>query len=343
MEQEYIKDLNIIVLMEFGSHLYGTDTPQSDKDYKGVFLPTFEQLALNNIPKTFSFSSKKEKGEGIKNTSKDMDCEVYSLHYFIKLACEGQTVALDMLHAPTNRIIKSSPIWNKIVENRNKFYTKNLSAFFGYVQKQAAKYGVKGSRIQAVNDVIEIIETYEDLLFDNNPFDNNLDIRLRNIWKFLPVGEHSDYMKDYSPQGIKQYKVCGKILQETMRLDYAKKILMLYVKNYGKRAKLAANNEGIDWKAVSHAIRAALQVRELLLHNTITFPLKKANLVRKIKKGTYDYLLVVAPILEKLIDSTYKLSENSSLPEKVNRKYWDKFIIETISELFIKKCDCHQK
>ena len=43
--------MNLIVKMVFGSHLYGTNTPQSDKDFKGVFMPTNEQIYLGKIPK----------------------------------------------------------------------------------------------------------------------------------------------------------------------------------------------------------------------------------------------------------------------------------------------------
>ena len=31
---------NIIVLMKFGSHLYGTNTENSDTDLKGIYMPT---------------------------------------------------------------------------------------------------------------------------------------------------------------------------------------------------------------------------------------------------------------------------------------------------------------
>lgn len=30
--------------MVFGAHLYGTATPESDLDYKGIFLPAKEEL-----------------------------------------------------------------------------------------------------------------------------------------------------------------------------------------------------------------------------------------------------------------------------------------------------------
>lgn len=36
-----------VVYMTFGSHLYGLDTPMSDKDYKGVCLPDTKSLLLD--------------------------------------------------------------------------------------------------------------------------------------------------------------------------------------------------------------------------------------------------------------------------------------------------------
>ena len=38
-----MNDLNLIVKMQFGSHVYGTDLPTSDLDYKAVYLPTADE------------------------------------------------------------------------------------------------------------------------------------------------------------------------------------------------------------------------------------------------------------------------------------------------------------
>ena len=310
----------IIVKMLFGSHLYGTNTSDSDTDFKGIFLPTKEQIFLGKIPK--NYNNAKKKAEGQKNTSDDIDVEMYSLHYFIKLACEGQTVALDMLHAPGNMIVEKSDIWDRIVKNREKFYTKNLKAFVGYSRRQAAKYGIKGSRLDVVRQVVNILKAYSFTGWKLKPF-----------WQDLPVGEHSGYIET-NESGVKQYQICGKVLQETMKVDYAKDILQRYLDNYGHRAYLAARNEGIDWKAVSHALRAAYQVKELLIENTITFPLKEAPFLREVKQGKLDYLTKVAPKLESLMDEVEILSENSSLPAKPNRKFWDRFIINVLEKEF---------
>lgn len=312
-----MKNLNLIVKMKFGSQLYGTDTPDSDIDYKGIFLPSKSEILLNKVPKSYNENTKK--GSEEKNTSEDVDIEIYSLHYFIKLACEGQTVALDMLHAPFDMILTKSDIWDSIILNRKMFYTKNLKSFVGYARKQAAKYGIKGSRLNAAKEVIDFLKKYDP------------EIKLQAIWNHLPIGEHLHFIEP-NPDDIPQYQVCGKIFQATSKINYVLPILERFYKQYGKRAQDAAKNKGIDWKAISHAIRAALQVKQLLLENNITFPLRKAKFLREVKLGKYDYITEIVPVLENLMDEVEELSKRSSLPNKVNRNYWDKWLISTLEE-----------
>ncbi len=103
--------MRIIVKMKFGAHLYGTATPDSDMDYKGIFLPTKEELLLGRVPKSPNYSTGKDES---RNTKNDIDIELYALNYFKKLACDGQTVAMDMLHAPENMILQKS---KKLITN----------------------------------------------------------------------------------------------------------------------------------------------------------------------------------------------------------------------------------
>ena len=314
--------METIVKMIFGSQLYGTNTPESDQDFKGVFLPSKEQILLGKIPKNMSHSSKKDSTE--KNSPDDIDFEEYSLHYFIHLACEGETVALDMLHAPDNMILESSPIWYQIVSRRQRFYTKNLKAFVGYARRQASKYGIKGSRLNDAKRVLEFLDNYMFSEFEYNP-----NPRISSIWEVLPTGEH---IIKYPPNenNIRYYEVCGRKIGETELITNARVVVINFINKYGERAKQAANNEGIDWKAISHAFRAAFQVKQILTEGTITFPLKEAKLLLDIKQGKLDYQTVVAPELELLIEEVEMLSAKSSLPDKGDRAYWDKFIIDTI-------------
>ena len=94
-----------------GSHLYGLDTPESDKDYKGVFMPDTDELLLGTSPKQISHSTGSDHS---KNSSEDTDTTWYSLPEFIKLASQGEIIAIDMLYADTHPecIIQWSPEWN---------------------------------------------------------------------------------------------------------------------------------------------------------------------------------------------------------------------------------------
>ena len=71
--------MDLIVKMIFGSHLYGTAIERSDCDYKGIFLPTREEILLGRVPKCRQFSSA---GDGVRNTPQDVDVEIYSLPRF---------------------------------------------------------------------------------------------------------------------------------------------------------------------------------------------------------------------------------------------------------------------
>ena len=153
--------------------------------------------------------------------------------------------------------------------------------------------------------------------------------RLKDIWDLLP---ESHYLHKYVDKktGIKMYEVCGKKFPETAKLEYVLSILKKFEYEYGHRSRLASETNSYDWKSISHAIRAAIQVKELLTAGTITFPLKEADFLRKVKVGELDYKTVVAPHLETLMDELEILSAKSSLPEEVDKAYWDIFVIDMI-------------
>lgn len=319
--------METIVKVIFGSHLYGTSTEKSDHDYKGIFMPSSDDVILGRVPK--SINEKTNTKKNTKNTVDDVDLEMYSLHYFIKLACEGETVALDMLHVPESMIIEKNYIWDEIVNNREKFYTKNLKAFVGYARRQAAKYGVKGSRLNDARRVLDCL----------NGVNDTTDLcKLYHIWDILPEGEHI-FKHPVNQNGERMYEVCGRKIGEKVFVKYAIEVVKTFCDNYGDRVRMAANNEGIDWKAISHAFRAAFQVKQLLTEGTITFPLQNAKVLLAIKNGEYDYQTMIAPLLDNLIDEIEEISKNSNLPEKVDKIFWDDFIIRVVKErYFCTKC-----
>ncbi len=302
-----------IVEMLFGSHLYGTDGPNSDHDFKGVFMPTSREIALQRVPKSINHSTKRGVG---RNTNEDVDTEFYSLHYFLNLACAGETVALDMLHAPAKALTQSTPLWMELTRLRERFYTKNLRAFVGYARRQAAKYGVKGSRLADAKLVLEFLRS-------------NAQFTVNYVWNVLPEGEH--IQKTENENGP-IYIVCGKALVPNALCSHYIPMLEKFTQNYGDRAKQAEQNAGVDWKAVSHAFRAGYQVKHILTHGGYSYPLPETDYLIRVKNGELHFRDEVGPALDALMDELEVLTTQSTLPEKVDREYWDNWLVSVLKE-----------
>lgn len=337
---EICKELDIVVLMSFGSELYGTQVgiddlneeekkePEkyiSDKDFKGIYIPNKYDTFRGKIQKSILFNSKKNQDE--KNTSNDIDCELLAIQYFFELAIKGDTSILDMLHCPNELLIKDSKFWQTIRGMRDKFYTKSLGTFVDYARGQAAKYGMKGSRLSDAKNVLDFLKINVSVHSEVD-----LDIRLRDVWDSLPKGRHI-IKHPIDKTGLRMYEVCNRKLQETSKLNYCIDVIQRFYDEYGKRAKLASENKGIDWKAVSHALRAGLQLEELLTDGIITFPLKDAEFLKNVKLGRYAYFCV-ATYLDYMVDKLEDMNRNSSLPEKVDLDYVNRVLVDMINYHF---------
>lgn len=320
--------MNKILEIKFGSHLYGTNTENSDTDYKGIYLPTAKEICLNSYQKTICSTRSKQIGE--RNTKDDVDIEFFSLDRFLQLLCQGQTVALDMLFSPDFK--SSNNFLEHIYINKDKFLNKNINAFVGYTKQQAAKYGVKGFRVHALNIILSFLES----LMECNDFQVNK--------RFADYPYLEDCIKSWGNPHIKFVtnandnchaqkflEVCDKKMALTMKIKDAYDFCKKRYDAYGHRAQMAKRNEGIDWKAVSHAVRIASQAKELLLTGFITFPRPDRELLVKIKTGQMPYEQVQQLIEQGLEDITIA-SEKSNLREKPDIDWCDNFIYNIYSE-----------
>jgi len=303
--------------MKFGSHLYGTNHETSDTDFKGIYLPTLEELILQKTSKSINNITKKDCT--MKNTKDDVDSEIYSIHYFLQLAYKGETVALDMLHVPKGFEETSSEEWQFIRENRSKFYTKNLKAYVGYCRTQAAKYGIKGSRLSDAENVINYLKSVDDKT-----------MKLADVWGALPQGENIRFIEieDAHQADKRAIEICSRKIMADTKVQYAIDVIQKFYDSYGQRALMAKNNDGIDWKAISHAFRAGLQLKEIYETGNLIYPLKDAKFLLDVKQGKYHYQNDgIAQQLESLIDEIEQLANNSNYPEKVDVKFWEDWLL----------------
>ena len=316
-----------IITMVFGSFCYGTNTPFSDRDMKGIFIPEAKNILLGRGKETIS--EKRLKNPGEKNISEDIDIEYFSLKQYFKLLAEGQTVALDMLFVPSkfwNLQNCEWKIWDHIRYNREKFFTCKSAAFVGYCRQQAKKYGIKGSRVAAVREVLEFLHHFPDI-------HQKLGVAKDIIEKFAINKPFISVIEIPQSNGvpIKFLEVCDRKLSFTASIKSAIEVTQHLMDEYGARALMAENNEGVDWKAVSHACRIGEEAIEFFMTGNITFPRPNCQELLRIKKGEVPYLDVAGRI-EDLFDEVEYAAAHSGYPDEVDHEWIDNLLLDVYND-----------
>ena len=320
----------IIFKSIYGSNLYGTATPSSDLDIKTIMLPNGRDIVLQKAKQVSS--QQRPKSDLEKNTAGELEVEIFSLQKYLHLLSEGQTVALDMLFAPKSAwLIEPNKIWFDIIANKDRLVTRKAAAFVGYCRQQANKYGVKGSRIAAARGALTMINMAID-----HAGNNKEKVELYNDLIDRQIVLHPEYMAlvdiDQPNSGpIRHWEVCGRKIPFNSTLKNAFNILDKLVNEYGNRTLQAEQDGGVDWKALSHAVRIADEAIELFQTGNITFPLRNVNHIMDIKTGKLSYK-EVAEEIESLLDEVEKAQLESSLPDHPDYEWIDNFVYKIYKE-----------
>ncbi len=119
---DFIKD-RLILKVYAGSHSYGTNTPESDEDFRGICIPPKSYLlGLDN------FESK---------DTKNPDEVIYSLHKFVQLALQNNPNILDALFVTNNHVLFINDFGKELRDIRYDFLSKNVyKTYGGYAYSQ---------------------------------------------------------------------------------------------------------------------------------------------------------------------------------------------------------------
>lgn len=118
---------NTIFLTISGSNLYGTNTPASDIDKRGVCIPP-PKIALG-------FANRFEQQE-----SSIEDTVIYSLNKFCSLAAQQNPNILELLFVPKTMSLIWTPTWQILYDNRHEFLSSAVfKTYQGYAISQIKK------------------------------------------------------------------------------------------------------------------------------------------------------------------------------------------------------------
>ena len=124
--REFLVKNNLILFETIvGSQAYGTATPTSDIDKKFVYI-----LPLEYILGT----------EYVERLNVTKDYTGWEIKRFLELVGSNNPTVLELLNSPEDCIITKHPLFDLILENKNKFITKVCkNSFGGYAVQQIKK------------------------------------------------------------------------------------------------------------------------------------------------------------------------------------------------------------
>ena len=149
-----------------GSRAYGTNTPTSDIDIRGVMLPTKEELiGLKR------FEQKEDSNS---------DSVFYEFNKFVKLVSECNPNTIELLNSP--QIIIFNEVGKALIDNAKMFLSKKaVNRFGGYAQAQLKRLeNALSHDSQSEEERIKHLKVSIDMMVDKLHQEDNISIINKN-------------------------------------------------------------------------------------------------------------------------------------------------------------------
>lgn len=315
-----IPNATVICLIRHGSSLYGTNTPDSDLDLIGVYIPDPSAAALGLVKDKYEFGTSDKEA---KNTKDDIDETYISIGRFMERFISGDHRTFDMVHADPKNTLYATEEWYDIVSMRALMYTKDMGGITAYIRRECRSHGITGTRPVVINNIIDLLQDSLDApstvkktqrRFMDFP---TLVDTLKNMATEYPsvVSILSDGLDDHDLPFI---SLAGSKFGMKSPLHQA--VQSLTSKNETANRRLAQNLDGVDvdWKSIHHAMRHAQQVIEVHNTGTLCYPLAGREHLKDVKAGLLPFQ-DVKDELEDLMETIDELELNTEYPKETSR------------------------
>ena len=322
----------IIFKCRTGSHLYGTNRPDSDEDFCGVILHTSEQLlGMQKAPGEYTENIKKSTGP--RNDKGDVDCKYFYLPKFLDLAAQGQPGQLEMLFAPDNMVLVSTPEWEMIKQNINLFHAKkSIAPFIGFALAQAHKATLKGENLNLIQDILQEIKPFIGTPKIHEPVESIIISQSDDEYE---LNGKIKVKKTICQDKTEVIEIAGRKFNLGLSLKRFYTVLNDMEQQYGTRTRNAASHE-YDFKSLGHAMRLLSEAEEYLETGFITLPRPDTEIIKAVLTGDIDLEIDWIDYISEQITYIRQVIEPiSPLPDLADWKKINKLCIDIQSaELF---------
>jgi predicted nucleotidyltransferase len=302
---DWLKDIEQYIIFEAmtGSQMYGTADKHSDEDRRGVCIPPLDiQLGiLGNFEQKDGWEGEFE------------DRVIYNIRKFFETLLKNNPTILEFLFIPEANVIKTSPYWKRIVDNRDIFISKKVRhTFAGYAHSQLGR--IKRHRAYLLNPP-DHKPTREEFGLPPNP---SIAYEHLSAILTLPLEYIRDEIKEMA-QNEARYRT---FKQEWD--DYAD-----WEKGRNERRAELEKKWGYDTKHASHLYRLMEEGKECLITGKITLPRPEKEVLVAIKWGAYKYDQLIE-MVDNFDAEFEKLYEESKLPFAPDRKKANDLYLEIL-------------
>lgn len=314
MEFDYEK--HTILATVCGSRAYGTNTPESDWDFKGVLIPPKEYFLgfLHRIEQ-----KEYKAGTDMPSYMDGRDpCEgtIYDIRKFLNLAKDANPSILDVLFCDDDSILLASEAGMTLRENRHLFLSKKIKhTFSGYAYAQLKR-----------------IKTHREWLLNK------------------PTGEpkREDFGLVGKPMSSSEFGAVQSILDKDSDASLGKETWVAFFAERDYRNAKAKWDQYLNWKAnrnparaeleerygydckhASHLVRLMLMGLEALSGEGLNVQRPDAEFLLSIRNGSWSYGQLIGWLddMDSKLDAAYKLS---SLPHSADVAAIDNLCIKLV-------------
>ena len=314
---------NIILLGLGGSHAYGTENENSDLDIRGI--------ATNS---KYNILTRKDFEQVVEQ---ETDTTIYSFEKIIKLLCECNPNTIEILGLKPEHYLYLSPIGEELLKNKHLFLsTKAIYSFGGYANSQLRRLENKSARLvdqtKMEENILKSIQ-HADVDFRNKYFDMPED----SIKLYVDTAIQEEYDSEiFMDVTLKHYP----LRDYSAMWSEMNNIVKAYSK-FGKRNQNAIEHNKLA-KHMMHLVRLYLMCFDILENgDIITYRDKEHDFLMSIRAGKYlDEQRQPTPKFYKIVDELENklefLSKKTDLPEKVDIKKVDEFVMGVNEKICMK-------